>query len=140
MDSDLQTRIRIMEDREEIRMLLADYCWYATKAEWEKLVALFAEGGTLHIALPGGGARHWNGREEILQSVTALNLPVIPLLHNEVIKVDGDRAESRCTMHTPLGPDSSSNGFVGHYHDQLAKVNGKWRFTARHFEPQLGNY
>lgn len=140
MNEDLEARIRLIEDREEIRTLLADYCWYATKAEWEKLVGLFTEDGVLNIQLPGGGERNWAGREAILQSVSTLNLPVIPLLHNEVIRVNGDQAESRCTMHTPLGPDPSSNGFVGHYQDRLRRVAGQWRFEARDFEPQFGNF
>jgi hypothetical protein len=140
MNSDLDARIRTMEDREAVRTLLADYCLNVTKADWAGVVDLFVEEGVLDIRHPAGGGTHWVGREEILQNLIAKNLPVIPLIHNEVITVNGDSAESRCTMLTPRGADASSNGFVGNYRDQIVRQDGRWRFKARHFEPLLGTY
>ncbi|MDE2042876.1 MAG: nuclear transport factor 2 family protein, partial [Alphaproteobacteria bacterium] len=53
---------------------------------------------------------------------------------NIVISVDGDRASTRAAWFEAMnnGPDGSpAMGSFGHYDDELARIDGRWRFKFR---------
>ena len=138
--SSVEARLQAIEDREAIRELLASYALHAMNRDWPALITLFVADGILDIRSPAGGGIHWQGHDEILANLTAKNLPVIPLIHNEIIRIDGDEATCTHVMLTPVGPDAESRGFVGVYSDKMVRSGGQWRFTERYFVPKLGNY
>ena len=65
----------------------------------------------VHYGKAKGRARHWNA--------------------NMVIEGDGETATMTCYL-LALSVGGALVGTTGIYHDQLRKVDGRWRFTGRH--------
>src|SRR5271163_2099988 len=115
----LEQRLRLVEDREEIKELKAKYCWYATRGEWSGVADLFVEDSIFDARAPGSAPVHWEGRAEILRNFLEINPKVMPLILNEIIEITGEEAVSTCTMLSPIGLNPSSRGFTGQYRDLL---------------------
>jgi hypothetical protein len=139
-DASLEDRLRVLEDKEEIRTLLLNYGRYLDERNWEAYAGLFAaDGGTWN-----GGMGMAKGRDEILQMMTSTigatntgangtGLSNLHLLGSEFINVDGDTATTLSKWVFVMtaedgGPDMV---FVGHYEDELVRENGAWRIKLR---------
>lgn len=55
----------------------------------------------------------------------------IPLVHNLMIEVDGDRASSICAMEGQVY--GTEYRVMGEYRDSFARIDGCWRFVSRTF-------
>ena len=124
----------VMEDKDAIRELLAEYCFRLDNDRFEEMAALFTEDGTWDTAF-GSGTGH-DGIVAQLKKIAALSQGKRPRrIHqctNIVIRLDGDKARvasnwSVVENHAD-GPRISS---AGAYADDLVKVNDIWKFQYR---------
>jgi len=126
------------EDKDAIREVLAEYCFALDGGQYDAMAALFTADGTWDTAF--GAA---TGRPAIaalardLRARAGAERPrAIHLVTNIAIALAGDRAEVRSnwivvqnsSANSPGGPKIGSGGG---YADQMAKVDGRWRFRYR---------
>jgi uncharacterized protein (TIGR02246 family) len=118
------------DDLEEIRKLLARYCFTIDARDADAWADLFTEDGVFHYKL----GEPLVGREALRQFVSRVPDDRHHLTMNEIIEVDGDRATVRAyalvTKETP--PIISA---VGDYEDTLSRTAGGWRFLRRTYSP-----
>ena len=53
----------------------------------------------------------------------------VPLVHNLMIEVDGDRARGLCAMEGQVY--GTENKIIGEYRDSYVRLDGKWKFASR---------
>jgi hypothetical protein len=134
-----EKRIQSLEDAEEIRELQANYIYYLSNREWDKIVDCFAEKGTVKIeAMP-----RQTGKEQIAEHFKELttNYDFFQeggrLLTQPVISVKGDKASGYWTMAQFRFNFTTSSqtislfgpGLQGRYDMKYVKENGKWKFA-----------
>ncbi len=120
-----------MSDKEEIRELLARYCFALDAGAFDAMAALFTADGVWETAFGTG-----TGRDGIIaraESITSGPQPRrVHLTTNIVIELTGDAATARSNwtviQNTPAGPAIGSGGG---YTDQLVKLGGQWFFKHR---------
>ena len=126
-------RLRALEDREEIRLLLLDYGRHLDSRDLKAYAALFAADGEWI-----GGFGTVRGRDNI-QAFMEKNMGTGPnragnyhLLSNFVITVQGDTATawSRWAFVVPEA-SGARIAQAGRYDDTLVRENGRWRFKRR---------
>lgn len=54
----------------------------------------------------------------------------LPMIHNEIVKIDKGAAVSSCLMESPPTAANPS-GQVVYYEDKLQRIDGKWLFKER---------
>jgi hypothetical protein len=98
------------------------------------VVQLFAPDGIFELLASDAHRKTYRGHDEIRVFLKESLIPgvLFPMIHNHIIEVDGDEAESTCAMeartllpHMPI--------FAGYYHDRLHDFGGHWLFTERRF-------
>ncbi|WP_428490859.1 nuclear transport factor 2 family protein [Rhodopila sp.] len=120
-----------MSDKDEIRELLARYCFALDADRFEEMAALFAPDGVWETAFGTG-----SGRAGIVAQARSIADGPRPkrvhLTTNIVIEVTGSTATARSNwalvQNTPDGPAIGSGGA---YSDQLIKLDGCWLFQHR---------
>ena len=123
-----------MFDKDEIRELLARYCFALDADRFEEMAALFTPDGVWETAFGTG-----TGRDGIVAQARSIASGERPrrahLTTNIVIDLDGDSATARSNwvviMNTPNGPAIGSGGA---YADRLVKIDGRWFFKHRTIE------
>jgi uncharacterized protein (TIGR02246 family) len=114
------------EDLEEIRKLLARYCFAIDAKDAAAFSELFTEDGVFDFKL----APPVQGREALRQFVGGIPDDRHHVTTNEIIELDGDRATVRAyaliTMESP--PVLSA---MGEYEDVLHRTGEGWRFAHR---------
>lgn len=129
---DLEARLRRVEDRQEIAELRARYCHVLDGRRWDELAELFTEDGVFD------GLARVEGREAIRRffstRVPALGEGFWHFCTNGTVDLDGDRAAGRISMEYLSVKDGVSYVSAGHYDDELARVDGRWRFRVRRIE------
>jgi uncharacterized protein (TIGR02246 family) len=123
-----------MFDKDEIRELLARYCFALDADRFEEMAALFTPDGVWETAFGTG-----TGRDGIVAQARSIASGERPrrahLTTNIVIDLDGDSATARSNwvviMNTPNGPAIGSGGA---YADRLVKLDGRWFFKHRTIE------
>lgn len=123
-----------MFDKDEIRELLARYCFALDADRFEEMAALFTPDGVWETAFGTG-----KGRDGIVAQARSIASGERPrrahLTTNIVIDLDGDSATARSNwvviMNTPNGPAIGSGGA---YADRLVKLDGRWFFKHRTIE------
>jgi uncharacterized protein (TIGR02246 family) len=128
----------LLEEKDAIRELIAEYCFRIDAADYERWAELFTEDGVFEVT---GMFRH-EGRAAILGftkmiPLNAKGMP--PFKHctlNHVIEVDGDRARARCYLLLVQEGNPLQLNLAGRYEDELVKHDGRWRFARRvaHFD------
>jgi uncharacterized protein (TIGR02246 family) len=120
-----------MSDKDEIRELLARYCFALDADRFEEMAALFTPDGVWQTAFGTG-----TGRAGIVAQARSIATGPRPrrvhLTTNIVIDLDGDTATARSNwalvQNTPDGP---AIGSAGAYSDRLTKLDGRWLFKHR---------
>ena len=124
----------MLEEKDAIREVLAEYCFRLDGARYDDMAALFTEDGTWDTAF--GKA---TGRAAIAQQARDIrvragdNRPrAVHLVTNIAIALDGASAEVRSNwtvvQNSPHGPKIGSGGA---YADQMVKADGRWLFRYR---------
>jgi hypothetical protein len=128
----------LLEEKDAIREVLAEYCFRLDGGDYEGMAALFTENGTWDTAFGRG-----TGRPAIAQLARDIraragdNRPrAIHLVTNIAIKLDGgpepQRAEVRSNWTVVQNSsDGPKIGSGGGYADQMMKQDGAWRFLYR---------
>lgn len=128
-----ETRLRALEDKEQIAQLLIDYGRHLDSRDLAAYAALFATDGEWV-----GGFGTVKGRANI-QAFMEKSLGTGPnrggsyhIMSNFVITVKGDSATawSRWTFVTP-GERGATIAQAGRYDDTLVRENGAWKFKRR---------
>jgi 3-phenylpropionate/cinnamic acid dioxygenase small subunit len=124
----------VVEEKDAIREVLAEYCFRLDNGRFDEMAALFTEDGTWDTAF--GKA---TGRQAIAELARSLRVRVaeprpraVHLVTNIVIVLDGKRATVRSNwmvmQNSPEGPRIGSGGA---YDDEMVKEGGCWLFRYR---------
>lgn len=131
-ESDIETRVRRLEDLLEINQLFVDYGRYLDVGDFGSFAALFAEDGEILLG-PVARAR---GRKEIQAAMEAsLSGQVGETKHiisSPAVALDGDNATS-VVMWTVVArtDDGAAVTLVGRHEDELVREQGCWRIKRR---------
>ncbi|MBM4254473.1 MAG: nuclear transport factor 2 family protein [Deltaproteobacteria bacterium] len=131
MNTSIESQMKELLDREQIRDLVHRYCWAVDRGTLEEVMALFHTECNLALVpgtrYPGREATHkWysvymQNRMEVLRH----------LIHNQVITVDGDTATSKSYFDAVGDLKGESITVAGFYEDTLFRVNSEWKFTEK---------
>lgn len=127
------------EDRAEIEDLMARYMFALEFFDADAYADTFTEDGVLDWARGAVEGREAirteiKGMKKIIAEVFGANTFMRHFATNIAITVDGDRAWTRTAWFEAgnNGPDGSpAMGSFGHYEDELARVEGAWKFKRR---------
>lgn len=129
MTTDIETRLKAIEDRTEIAELRARYCHVLDHRDWDTLANMFTEDGEFN------GLAHAKGRAEIHQFFSGfVNDMAEGFWHfctNPTIDLDGDSATGRISMQYLSLKKGVSYVSAGHYDDRFQRVDGTWKFRER---------
>lgn len=148
--AELEKRIRIIEDTEEIRNLQIHYCNSLIKTNWDDVIDCFSDDAV--VDLHAGFCR---GKEEF----TKLFKETICLTHigqegnfavHPIISVEGDTAKGSWLQYiqfaqprklkprpTILSSDQAPNWMQGYYEMEYKKVDGKWKISSLRWRCRL---
>ncbi len=127
--TDLETRLRKLEDRAALTELVARYAMLVAQGEGASVAALFAEDGRFRA-----GQRTAEGGEALRAFFANLRpLGTIPLVGNLVLEIDGDEAGGRSTLYARV-PGETLAVYSGWYEDTFRRVRGEWKFASRDFD------
>ena len=131
----------VLEDREAIRELLAEYCFALDECRFEAMGALFsesAEWGPERIRQKARGPREI---AELARSIVPLPDEGPKRRHlttNIVIRLEGDTARVKSNFlmvrESPGGPLLA---IAGTYLDQLVRTPAGWRFQRREIQNDI---
>jgi 3-phenylpropionate/cinnamic acid dioxygenase small subunit len=120
----------LSDDLEEIRKLLARYCFAIDARDVDAWVGLFTEDGIFHYSLGDPLV----GEDALRQFLSLVPDDRHHLTMNEIIEVDGDKARVRAyALVTKESPPVISA--VGEYEDTLSRTPEGWRFSSRVYRP-----
>jgi ketosteroid isomerase-like protein len=134
-----QQRIQALEDAEEIRALQANYIYWLSNRQWQKIVDCFAENSTVQIE----STPKRKGKNEIAEMFKHLTTDYElfqeggRILAQPVISVKGERAEGYWTMAQFRFNFTTSSetvslfgpGLQGRYDVKYVKEGNKWKFA-----------
>lgn len=130
-DKSADQRIREIADREEIRELVARYALGIARG-WQ-VGHLFTDDGIFIQRLPGVPPEQFQGKDALIpmyQNVADTSRP-LPMIHNHIIVIDGDKGEGQCSIELRMSHEGQSMIGSGYYEDEYRRVNGRWRFAKR---------
>lgn len=120
----------LADDHEEIRKLLARYCFAIDSRDAEAWADLFTEDGVFDYKM----GEPLVGREALRHFVSTIPADRHHFTMNEIIEVDADNATVRAyALVTKESPPVISA--VGDYEDTLHRTSGGWRFQRRVYSP-----
>jgi len=131
--ADLERRIGRLEDEAQIENLHAIYGYYLATNQWDRLTELFAEDGTIEIALRGvyvGKAsvrRNLNlyGEQGIHHGLLHNHMQYQPVIH---VADDGQTAMMRSRAFSMMGQFGRYAMWMGGvYENEFVKVDGVWK-------------
>jgi ketosteroid isomerase-like protein len=126
--SDLEARLRRLEDVEAIRTQDAAYCRLIDTGDWPGLVALFTPDGTFD------GLAVVTGSADLLAFFSGLADGGMRFWHhvsNHEIEVDGDTATVRSMLWQPCVVDDVPHVAAGRYTDRLVRTAEGWRYAVK---------
>ena len=120
-------------DREELRELTAIYAHRAAQGG-VSIDDLFTDDGAMIFHYPGQPAVEARGRaalDEMFKGLAdATNRP-LAMIHNNLVRIDGDEAEGICSIELRMILDGKSMIGSGYYKDRMRRVDGTWKFVVR---------
>ncbi len=129
----LDQKVQELADREEIRDLIATYAHRV--AHGESIADLFTDDGVWTIRkLPDEAVEVVNGMKELKAHFgprPAGGQNPLPMIHNFLIKIDGDNALGLNSNELRIVDKGKSIIASGYYEDVYRRVDGKWRFARR---------
>lgn len=133
----IEARLRILEDREEIRQLLIDYGRTLDRRDFVAFSKLFTEGaeyvGGAGTAVKGPVAIAKSLEEAFQKNPTGVRSPNFHLFANEVIQVNGDEAVavSKGLFVVPNEKNAPEIVMMATYEDVLTHEKSGWKFKRR---------
>jgi hypothetical protein len=127
--SDVEARLRRVEDVEAIRTLDAVYCRLLDDGNWPALVDLFTPDGSFD------GLSVVTGRADLLAFFGGLADGGLTAFWHHVsnleIDVAADRATVRSLLWQPCVVDGVPHVAAGRYADRLVRSDGHWRYELK---------
>src|SRR3984893_10247838 len=122
------------DDRQEISDLLVRYATGIDRRDWPLFRTVFTD----DCELDSGEAGSWTGVDaitEFMQHVHSVAGRTMHRLTNQVIAVDGDKAQSRTYVDAliMMGDTNSGVNAAGFYDDELVRGDDGWRVARRRF-------
>lgn len=130
--------LRQLQDRAAIADVVHTYALNIRDGAGTACAELFAEDAVFEMfdADPSGLSPRLRarieGRDAIIAHIAGASKAgarVCPMIHNLTIRLDGDVAESACTMNAVTIP--GGHELIGAYRDRFRYDGEAWRFTAR---------
>ena len=125
---ELRARVRALEDIEAIRKLKARYWLSVDRKLWDEFGECFTEDAVMDVP----PVTHWQGRKEIVQSLSKVLVSFITVHqgHHADIELTSDTtARAIWAMYDNLQDNrlnTKMEGF-GFYEDEYVKENGRWK-------------
>ena len=125
---ELQARVRALEDIEAIRKLKARYWLSVDRKLWAEFGECFTDDAVMDVP----PVTHWQGRKEIVQSLSKILASMITVHqgHHVDIELTSDTtAKGIWAMYDNLQDkrlNSKMEGY-GFYEDEYVKENGRWK-------------
>jgi len=142
----IETRLRVLEDKEEIRQLLIDYGRTLDRRDFGAFAKLFAE----NAEYVGGAAASVKGPAAIAKSLeetfqknpTGVRSPNFHLFANEVIQVNGNEATavSKGLFVVPDASNAPEIIMMATYEDVLIREKSGWKFKRRIVHADIPSY
>lgn len=125
--------LRELADREEIRDLIATYAH--RMAHGPAVADLFTDDGAyINRGNEDRPRREVRGRaalDEYYGDRTGWRDHPLPMIHNQLIAVDGDDARGICSVEIRLAENGTSVVVSGYYKDRFRREGGHWKFVER---------
>jgi hypothetical protein len=132
------SRIQEISDRLEIGELLVRYCTAIDSKRYDDLDFVFRGDAVIDYTSAGGIRGALPEIKQWLSEVLSLFPMTQHVVGNVMIRVQGDRATSRCAFFNPMGlplPEGKKGlkvlFFGGYYNDSLARTADGWRIVER---------
>jgi uncharacterized protein (TIGR02246 family) len=134
----MEARLRVLEDREEIRRLMIDYGRTLDQRDFAGFAKLFAKDAEYGGGAGNGTTKGPEAIAKLLEDVfqknpTNLNTPNFHLFCNETIQVSGNQATALSKgIFVVRGDDNKPDTvMLATYKDALVRENGAWKFKQR---------
>src|SRR5262245_27567827 len=135
MDSDLEARVKRLEDIEGVWQLFMDYRRLLDARDYAAYAQLFVDGGEWvgNLGEARGAAEIEALLERTLERYPDDSTRTHHLVCNPVIQIDGDRATAQSTWVyvTRDDDDRPQLSLLGHYEDVLTRDGDRWKFLRR---------
>jgi len=132
------SRIQEISDRLEIGDLLVRYCTAIDSKQYDDLDCVFSRDAVVDYTSAGGIRGTLPEIKRWLSEVLDLFPMTQHVVGNVVVKIEGDRATSRCVFFNPMGlplPEGKRGFkvlfFGGYYNDTLTRTGDGWRISER---------
>lgn len=136
MDEHELRHLREYLDREQIRETFNRYAFGVDSSDPEAVLSLFDDPCTLITQQPGKAPRRYEGRAAVERFFNKGLINDLKLLRHRItdnlIKVEGDRAETRLYWDEIREQSGQLILGGGIYFDKLRRTGGGWKFTERH--------
>jgi len=129
--SELEERIRVQEDREQIRMLKAKYWRCLDRKLWDELAEVFDDD-----FVGDGPHGHFEGKTAMVKFLKdALGSEAVRTAHgghNPEIEITSETTARAIWPLTDYVSFGSKRKFVGygHYEDEYVKADGQWKMKS----------
>lgn len=133
----LEARIKVLEDIEEIRKLRATYCFLCDAGldkdgNLDKLLSHFTENARLQFG-PGAPIQGREGHKAFFgATVTGAVSFCMHMVHNSFITVDGDKADGTWYFEAPTTTraEHKAQWMAGTYIEEYVREDGEWKFDS----------
>lgn len=139
---EIEKRLKVLEDVEEIKKLHYHYLNCLTKVDWDKLFDCFTDNAVLNVGAHGVK----RGKAEIIPLYRNVfskghvgkegNFVVHP-----IITVEGDKAKGSWLlyiMHLDPAQEKALDWAQGYYDMEYVRENGKWKISYMGWQRRLG--
>ena len=131
----LENKVQELADREEIRDLVAAYAH--RMAQGPATADLFTDDGAyINRGVGDMPPKEVRGRAALDKHYAdRSDWPErpLPMIHNQLISVEGDEARGICSMELRMASNGESWIGAGYYEDRYRRENGQWKFAERIF-------
>lgn len=136
---DLAAKIQKLEDIEEIKNLKATYCYLCDAGlsdpkNRDELISHFSADAKVDFGLGEGSQfEGQDGLKTFFGEVVPGSVSFcIHMVHNPIIKVDGDRANGRWYYEAPTTDVTTGKAqwMVGTYFEEYVREKGEWKFSS----------
>lgn len=129
---DLEKRIRILEDIEEIKKMKSRYVYCLDERDWDGVLEYFAEDVKADLGAFGkheGKKKLGKFFKEDFPPVTSFTLH---MTQDPIIEINGDKANGRWYMHSANTFSKNNEAVWGgvRYDDEFIKEKGKWKCNS----------
>ena len=130
---ELQARIRVLEDIEEVKRLMATYIYVVDDSQWDDVADLFADNARAEYGMLGT----YDGKEAIAtffkEVVSQAWSWAVHQLLNPLVTVEGEKATGRwyifCSSTMPSPEGDRAMWVQASYDNEFVKINGRWKFS-----------